>query len=71
MVDYNVTNVTEAVELASEWRAKGTHSWFRGQSKSSWSLMSSLARRGKDPEEFERAQEQIFLFLSWRKASPL
>lgn len=41
---HTARNITDAVKLASEWKANGTHSWFRGQNKL-WPVVSSLVRR--------------------------
>lgn len=68
-VDHIVSNITEAVKFASDWKAKGTHSWFRGQNQP-WPLVSSLSRVTDDPQKFEWSQARIGHFCSWVKDMP-
>lgn len=43
MADIEVHNLREAVRLAEQWKAEGSHTWLRGQNKP-WPLSFSPAR---------------------------
>ncbi len=64
MPDHRVPNLKAAVELAERWRASGTHSWFRGQTKL-WPMATSLSRRQGNSTEIARIHNRIKLFSDW------
>lgn len=63
---YNVSNVEEAVELASKFKKEGKYNWFRGQ-VCDWPPHSSLFRTRSDDQKFENADYRYKLFQQWVK----
>ena len=61
MADYRVPNLKAAVDLAENWRAAGTHTWFRGQNRL-WPITTSLARRQGSSEEIARFNNRVQQF---------
>jgi FRG domain len=66
--DHLVSSLDEAVDLARQWQANGSHKWFRGQARL-WPLLSSLGRRFKAGTAAE-AQARIGEFNAWAGQIP-
>lgn len=69
--DCEVRNVNEAVALAREWQRAGTHSWFRGQNKEAWQLVSRLTRAQLlGPQEADAVHARMGLLCKWVTSVP-
>jgi hypothetical protein len=54
-------NVKDAVVIAEDMKLRGTHEWFRGQTRN-WTLLSTLSRRH---DTFEQEYKRIMAFSGW------
>jgi len=66
---YRVSDIDEAIELASEFRDKGIYDWFRGQVRSDWLPHSSLFRLHlKHRDDWgEKYYQKFIRFWDWIK----
>jgi hypothetical protein len=62
-VQFNVTDVEEAIALAKRFRETGKYRYFRGQRDATWGVTSSFARL--DAAGRRKAQEDIYAFAEW------
>src|SRR6201996_799432 len=71
-VDHVVDSVNDAVRLAEQWRADGSHMWFRGQARP-WPLIGSLGRLMETADadaEVEAVEARIGSFVRWAGKIP-
>jgi len=71
-VDHVVDSVNDAVRLAEQWRADGSHVWFRGQARP-WPLIGSLGRLMETADadaEVEAVEARIGSFVRWAEKIP-
>jgi hypothetical protein len=69
---YRVSDVDEAVDLASQFREEKRYDWFRGQTRSEWLPHTSLMRlQMRDPAGWESIHKPQFVrFYHWLKTTP-
>ena len=63
---YEANDVASAVKMAEEMKKRGTHDWFRGQTRN-WTLQSSLNR---NPEKYVESVERAKQFSGWVGSTP-
>jgi hypothetical protein len=63
-VVYQASSISEALQIAEEFRHSGGANWFRGQTRN-WPLLSSLGRRNESGRE--DAIQRINTFHTWLK----
>jgi hypothetical protein len=63
---YRANDVSSAVKMAEDMKRRGTHDWFRGQTRN-WTLQSSLNR---NPARFDESLLRVKRFSAWVKSTP-
>jgi hypothetical protein len=63
---HQASDVSAAVELAEKMKLRGTHDWFRGQTRN-WTLQSSLNR---NPAKYDESVERVKRFSAWLNSAP-
>lgn len=63
---YKASDVASAVKMAEDMKRRGTHDWFRGQTRN-WTLQSSLNR---NPAKYVEFVARAKGFIGWLKSTP-
>jgi len=63
---YQASDVSSAVKMAEDMKRRGTHDWFRGQTRN-WTLQSSLNRT---PAKYDEFVVRFKRFSQWLKSTP-